>query len=236
MSAITDPRTTASAFPGLPDTNVPFVKMSGSGNDFVVIDNRSCHVPNQVVARFAVRAGIAPGECRFETEVGLVHAIVSASVVDPVVRIEIVVGGESHVVSSVQVGVPHVVLIVPDADGFGDTTTFVAFGRAVRNHPAFAPDGTNVNVIHRIDAHTLRTRTYERGVESETLACGTGAIASAIVGVARGLVEHPVTMMASSGRPLRVDFALEGDRVMGVHRGGEARFIATGVLDPEGWQ
>ena len=78
-------------------------------------------------------------------------------------------------------------------------------------------------------------RTYERGVEAETLACGTGAVASALAAVSLGLVEQPVSVIVSSGETLTVAFDTAGDRFTAIRLGGQARFVATGVLDPEGF-
>ncbi len=103
----------------------------------------------------------------------------------------------------------------------------------MRHHPAFAPAGTNFNAIVVADRQTLRMRTYERGVEDETLACGTGAVASAIVATANGLVAPPVTVITRSGLPLIVDFRLDGDRASGVTLAGQARVVASGTLWPE---
>ena len=132
--------------------------------------------------------------------------------------------------SAIQVGVPHAVAIVPDADRFPDGMSFNAFGRATRLHEAFAPAGTNVNIITVRDRNTIRMRTYERGVEDETLACGTGAIASAIVAANLGLVDPPVNVIVSSGRRLRVHFALNGDQASDVLLEGQAHIIADGVI------
>lgn len=159
----------------------------------------------------------------------------------------------------ITVGVPHVVTIVSDiADPYRlgrnatsqradvmahdelptvppDDPAFVAVGRAIRHDPAFAPAGTNVNAIQVLDGHTLRMRTYERGVEDETLACGSGAVASACVALARGLVAPPVTVVTRSGLPL--DVACDWDpttrRATNVTLTGEARVVAAGVIGPE---
>ncbi len=273
-------------------TPIPFAKMSGSGNDFIVIDNRAGIVPpEQVVtftravcrrrlslgadgvvliesphagddahfrwrylnadgsegdlcgngamcgARFAVLHGIAPAACRFQTPSGLVEALVEeasarvriaiADTSDVRRDIELNTGGRPHCLHSVNTGVPHAVLVVENADAIGD---FVELGRAVRFHDAFAPLGTNVNIVSIRGGQTLRMRTYERGVEGETLACGTGAVASAVIATALGLVRPPVQVITSSGRPLDVDFAWNGARATEVTLTGEARLIAEGEI------
>lgn len=76
-------------------------------------------------------------------------------------------------------------------------------------------------------------RTYERGVEDETLACGSGSIASAIVLTALGLAAPPATVITSSGRPLFPDFAWDGKAAREVRLGGEARIVSTGEIQPD---
>mgnify|MGYP003411338253 CR=1 FL=1 len=78
-------------------------------------------------------------------------------------------------------------------------------GRGIRRHKAFAPRGTNVNFAQPVGG-ALRVRTYERGVEGETLACGTGAVASAILAGIRGLATPPVTVLTSGGETLVIHF------------------------------
>ncbi len=288
--------------PHLPETSVPFAKMNGSGNDFIVIDNRSglideaalpafaravcrrrlglgadgivtieepapgsdvdfrwryinadgsegemCGNGAMCAARFAARQRIAPARCRFATPSGVVEAEVVDAERRPEVRLAMVDPSPIRpglnlddapnvtLFDYVRVGVPHVVAMAPDVDAFADAGRFAAWGRAIRQHPGLAPEGANVNLIHRVGPDTIRMRTYERGVEAETLACGTGAVASALVAVSRGLVEQPVTVITSSGRPLLVSWEGEGDVVRNVRLSGEARFVAMGVLDPEGF-
>jgi diaminopimelate epimerase len=109
-------------------------------------------------------------------------------------------------ISFVNTGVPHAVLFVPDAD-----KVFVSgLGRALRFHKAFGPKGTNVNFVEKLGPQTLRVRTYERGVEGETLACGTGVVASAIAAVLHGVVKLPVYCMVAGGDRLEVNFVKTG--------------------------
>lgn len=95
--------------------------------------------------------------------------------------------------------VPHAVFfMMPD-----DVETL---GREIRFHPYFAPEGTNVNFVTPLDHHSLRLRTYERGVERETLACGTGAIASALAAHKEHGLSSPITVYVQSGESLAVSF------------------------------
>lgn len=280
---------------------VPFTKMTGSGNDFVVIDNRAGVLTAETIApftravcrrgvalgadgvvligevapgdppadfrwryfnadgsegelcgngamcgaRFAVLNGIAPAACRFLTLDGPIAAQVSAdglvriAMADPVPfrpPVALDAAGRSLALTSLRAGVPHAVAVVDDADAFANAADFATMGAALRHHPYFAPDGTNINIVHVMDGHTLRMRTYERGVEAETLACGTGAVASAVIAAGQGLVSPPVTVITSSGRPLRVAFTRSDGHVRNVALGGEARVVATGELWPEAWE
>jgi diaminopimelate epimerase len=278
---------------------IPFWKMSGSGNDFVVIDNRDgiiragdssdftravcrhrvsvgadgvvlvsasdepgvhfdwryinadgsdgemCGNGAMCGARFAVMNGIAPHDCTFRTESGLVHARVAPDPASPRVRIAVddpgpltrdislVSAGRALTMHAILVGVPHAVTIVPDVEVFAPGNELIPIGRDVRHHPVFAPAGTNLNVIAIKDRKTLRMRTYERGVEDETLACGTGSIASAIVATALDSADPPVDVITSSGRILRVDFRWHDNRASEVSLEGEARVIMRGEIEPE---
>ena len=116
-------------------------------------------------------------------------------------------------VAFVKVGVPHLVVEVPDA-GAVDLNVL---GPVLRAHPELGAEGANVDVAQVIGADRVRLRTFERGVEGETLACGTGAAATAIALVARGRVTAPVTLDVESGDALTVRFAAD--------EGGAARAV-----------
>ncbi len=102
----------------------------------------------------------------------------------------------------VNTGVPHAVIFVDDLAGVDLPGT----GAAVRYHDLFRPRGTNVDWVEVTGRRAIRMRTYERGVEGETLSCGTGTVACAVIGFALGRIESPVTVMAASGETLTVDF------------------------------
>ena len=102
---------------------------------------------------------------------------------------------------------PHTVIFVNDiekADVFN-------LGRMVRHSREFLPAGTNVDFVQKKDGHTIYVRTYERGVEDETLACGTGVIAGAIIAGLKGLVTPPVNCITSGGYTLKVNYTLNAD-------------------------
>ena len=129
----------------------------------------------------------------------------------------------------INTGVPHVVVSI---EGLQDHPV-VAQGRAIRCHPKFAPEGTNANFIRVLENDRLEIRTYERGVEDETLACGTGAIASALVSSARGLVKPPVTVRTRGGEDLIIHFKMDGNAFTQVYLEGNTSLIYKARLQEE---
>ncbi|MBM2815076.1 MAG: diaminopimelate epimerase [Ignavibacteria bacterium] len=108
------------------------------------------------------------------------------------------------------------------------------FGSMVRFHEVFKPSGVNVNFIRVEDSSTIFLRTYERGVEDETGACGTGAISSAISAALMGQVLFPVTIIPTSGIPLQVDiFGNFPDKIEGITLSGSAEFIGEDEVEIE---
>lgn len=126
------------------------------------------------------------------------------------------------------VGVEHVVTRVADLEGFD----LPARGREQRFHPAIAPKGANANFVAAptTPGGPWSIRTYERGVEAETLACGTGTVAAAVALSALGEAELPMTFASRSGRELFVRATIRGGRATDVWLRGEARLVFTGTL------
>jgi diaminopimelate epimerase len=271
---------------------IPFYKMSGCGNDFIIIDNRTCQVPvdelpvfasrvcqrkmsvgadglilvesseradfkwrffnadgsvaemcgngARCVARFAVLRSIAGPQMTFETLAGMISATVlndqvRIQMTDPfdlVAQADLVSGNRNLVYSSINTGVPHVVMEVDDLE----TVDVVALGRQIRHHPGFAPAGTNVNFIARLDDRLWGIRTYERGVEDETLACGTGVTAAALTLAARYGLLSPVCLKTRSNGLLTIHFTQNGGKFSPVYMEGDARVVYQGQLWPEAWQ
>jgi diaminopimelate epimerase len=106
-------------------------------------------------------------------------------------------------------------------------------GRALRYHPRFAPAGTNADFIDLVGPGLIELRTYERGVEDETLACGTGAIASALVAAARGMVESPVSVKTTGGDLLKIHFQRAGESFRLVWLEGATAIACEGRLHEE---
>jgi diaminopimelate epimerase len=119
-----------------------------------------------------------------------------------------------------------------DATADIETVPVVELGRALRFHERFAPAGANVNFVMPAPdrPNTFIIRTYERGVEDETLACGTGCIAAAVTLAHREQATAPVRLITRSGVPLSVRFALSPEGARGVELEGEARVVFTGEL------
>jgi diaminopimelate epimerase len=136
---------------------------------------------------------------------------------------------EGHAINT---GVPHFVYFVQDTS----TAEVIGLGHQIRNHEAFMPAGTNVDFVEVVDQRTIRIRTYERGVEDETLACGSGAIAAALIASLVHKVEPPVTVMPLSGSPLTVSFKVDGPRFTNLTLTGEARTVYEGFMHSDAWE
>jgi diaminopimelate epimerase len=120
-------------------------------------------------------------------------------------------------IGSAVAGVPHLVVLVDDVD----TVDVAAVGAPLRRDPRLGPEGANVNFV----SPSGRMRTFERGVEGETLACGTGAVATAALLVAWGLATPPVALTTRSGSVLTVRFGQSTASLC-----GEGRLVFTGQL------
>lgn len=133
--------------------------------------------------------------------------------------------GQELTVDAVQVGVPHCVVRISGLDE-ADDERLIRIGRSLRHHEQF-PNGVNVNFVEQRQDGMVRQRTYERGVENLTKACGTGATAIAAVLMTRGAIDPPVDLIADGGR-LRI--TVENNEYW---LAGDARLIATGIVTPE---
>ena len=270
---------------------IEFYKMSGSGNDFILIDNRHdelqvgdlidfvrtlcarqgsvgadglilieqstradfrwrffnadgsevemCGNGGRCAARFAFLKGIAPARMSFETVAGIIDAIVSGETVklrltDPrhlELHYELRTETGPLTVSSINTGVPHVVHFVDDLEKFDVFGT----GRLIRYHEHYQPAGTNANFVRVLDGHTIQVRTYERGVEAETLACGTGSVAAALVSAQKGLVASPVQVLVRSGERLKIYFEETAAGYGSVYLEGGAKVVYQGLLWEEAY-
>jgi diaminopimelate epimerase len=186
-------------------------------------------------ARLAFERGIAGETMRIETVAGEV----SAEIVDTdQVRIFMTeptdwqldgmldVGGRSLSYCAVNTGVPHVVMRTGDLKG----VDVAEVGAAVRYHRQFASTGTNVSFMQISPEEEIFMRTYERGVEGETLACGTGIVAAALIAARNGWVKLPVTVHPQSGDALSVDAQLTDEGATGVTLLGPAAHVFEGTI------
>jgi len=140
--------------------------------------------------------------------------------------IEIKMGQESLSASFINTGVAHTVIFKDDLNNIPVET----LGKSIRYHQMFAPNGTNVNFVKVEGKNKLSIRTYERGVEAETLACGTGSVAAAIVANLEGKIETPVEVLPKSGERLKVDFRYSGNKVTNVYLEGPATENSKGSV------
>jgi len=199
-----------------------------------------CGNGGRCAARYAYLKGIAGHSLTFETLAG----ILSAQVNEKRVKLEmtkphslkldepLVLEEKAYTVSSLNTGVPHAVLFINDVE----TIDVVRLGRAIRNHPHFAPAGTNANFVRLEKNSQLSIRTYERGVEDETLACGTGTVASALIAAFKGMVKSPVSVSTRGGEILTVHFEIAGKEVKGVFFEGDVHIIYEAEMWEEAWQ
>jgi diaminopimelate epimerase len=265
---------------------LPFWKMHGAGNDFILFDDRSGNIPisdpsrlmawadrrlgvgadgviliqpsesatfrmrffNQdggeaemcangarCVSRLAFDLGVAPREMQIETMAGrlgaeMVGEQVKLAMMEPhdwCLDGELELDGTAQGYASLNTGVPHVILECMDVA----SVDVVETGRALRYHDAFAPAGTNANFVEVCGPQSLRARTYERGVEAETLACGTGVVACALVEAKRSRVTAPIEVTCASGSILTVDFRLTAAGAENVTLLGPAQYVFEGVLE-----
>ena len=141
--------------------------------------------------------------------------------------IEIEVDGEPVPGFRVPFGVPHFVLPMPDGVA---RAPVASLGQRLRSDPVFGEAGTNVDFVHFLHRDRMNIRTYERGVEGETLACGTGVMASVAVGVAQGELELPVTALTRGGFRLEVSSWVGGHGEPRWGLNGDARLLVEGAL------
>lgn len=268
--------------------SLPFVKMSGAGNDFIIIDNlkvsnlkklaqKVCERTNGIgadgllvlgssqkadykmriinadgseaemcgngarcLAGYIARKHKIPKNKRFtiETLAGILEAEVDGEVANVHLSdpkdyqgdIEITVNEKKLHVAYIDTGVPHTIIFV---DKLEDINVKV-IGNIIRFHEKFQPKGTNVNFVEQLDNNYVNVRTYERGVEDETKACGTGSVASGIITYLKAnptikkKSKAAVRVKTKSGEILKISFDLKDDVVNNVWLKGSAKFIAEG--------
>ena len=199
----------------------------------------TCGNGARCISRFAYLNGIVSEKMRFLTNAGVYESEVVGDNVkvrmsqptDIRLNVPLQLKDGVHTVGFANSGVPHVVFFVDDLDG----TDVFDMGQQTRYHADFTPAGTNANFIRIQSSERLDIRTYERGVEGETLACGTGSIASAIVSAALGKVTSPVSVKTASGVVLKIHFDMSDGEPKNVYLEGDARVIYAGELTQDAW-
>ncbi len=177
------------------------------------------------LAEFAFEKKITKSRFSVETPAGRIGAevcgnIVKAKLIDPTdlkLNFEVDVNGKKELLNFINTGVPHVVKVVDRVEHFD----LSSLAPAVRYHAYFAPRGTNVNFISIKSDKSIDVRTYERGVEGETLACGTGSAASALVAASLKSLKSPVLVHTRGGEALKVYFLKNGSQFKEVYLEGE---------------
>jgi diaminopimelate epimerase len=276
--------------------SIEFMKMSGAGNDFVVLDNRNdmivdpysfarhvcdrrkgigadglllleasskadflmryynsdgsyggmCGNGGRCISRYAfIKQIVDRPEIRFEA---LEH-IYSASILNDGVKLKMKDPTDFqigqmltlprtrilyHFVNS---GSPHCVVFLDENNQLGSTLDEIdvyGIGREIRGHEHFSPEGTNVNFVEKKGISEFFVRTYERGVEAETLACGTGSVAVALISNHVKKSASPVTLHVRSGELLAVGFDRTSDgHYRDVSLSGSAHIVFSGVVKYE---
>jgi diaminopimelate epimerase len=200
-----------------------------------------CANGTRCAARYAARHGLsADSDPVLETGWGAIRAHVDGENVTldlpavdaPQDPIPISGRGLPPTAIPMAVGVPHLVVFVR-----GDLAKLAIdrYGPPLRHHPAL-PDGANANFVRASGGNRIEVRTYERGVEGETLSCGSGVVAAAIVAGRQGLAASPVVCGTKSGVDLTVEFQDGGDSISGVRLSGDAREVYAGKLAEEAWK
>jgi diaminopimelate epimerase len=209
-----------------------YYNSDGSRADF-------CANGTRCAARFAFMNVIASKRMTIETDAGVVGAEVSdggavtLSLPSPhSFRADrpVTVGDQVIYGSSLMVGVPHYVVFLR-RDLWAQNIE--AVGRAIRTHRELAPEGANVNFVVIKDWHSIEVRTYERGVEGETLSCGSGVVASVTASALFGKVKSPVAVLTRSGITLEVSLELREGTISEVRLKGDARLIYRASVTPE---
>lgn len=213
---------------GLAEWGWEFYNSDGSQADM-------CGNGARCFARYIQRITGAKERTSFETGAGVIKAVFDG----PLVTINLtepkdlrlaeavpLANGPAQI-HSLNTGVPHAVMFVPDAD----QAMVQQLGAEIRYHKRFAPKGTNVNFVQLRGPNSIRVRTYERGVEGETLACGTGVTASALLSARLHNFTSPVQVQVQGGDLLEVRFERDGDAFKNVMLKGPADFVFDGQIE-----
>ncbi|MDO8536574.1 MAG: diaminopimelate epimerase [Candidatus Omnitrophota bacterium] len=196
-----------------------------------------CGNGSRCIALYAYAKKIAPADMKIETKAGVLNAnvhgqSVKVKLTDPKEiqwNLCLMINECPYRVDVANTGVPHVIHFVDDIK----SVDVKKLGPKMRYHEEFSPHGANVDFVKIVDKNNniIAVRTYERGVEDETLACGTGAVASAIISAESEKLASPVTVETSSGEVLKVYFESEGGNFKNVYLEGKAKLVYEGEIE-----
>jgi len=230
---------------GIGADGVLLVEPAGNGADFRMRyynadggEAEMCGNGARCFARYAARlsGGASSSAIAFETLAGIIHARLCASDLVELVMSEphdhapetrLMMKGTDVPVHFINTGVPHAVVFVDDLEG----SDVRGMGAAIRFHEHFAPKGTNANFVEVTAPGRLAIRTYERGVEDETLACGTGVVACALIHHLASGVPSPIQVRVRGGDTLEVAFQTSpAGGFRNITLTGPADFVFDGTL------
>jgi len=192
-----------------------------------------CGNGSRCIALYAKNNKIASSSMLIDTKAGLLSVKAGSSSVkinmtepkDMKLGIKLNLMNKNYKLHYIDTGVPHVICFVSNVEEID----LIPLGRGIRNHKFFAPEGTNVNIVYPKSKTSIQVRTYERGVEHETLACGTGSVAAAVIsGIVKGITP-PVTVRTKGG-DLKIYFTLKNDIIGNVFLEGEAKEVFKGQI------
>jgi diaminopimelate epimerase len=186
-------------------------------------------------ARYVQKTAAMNRDFNFETAAGIIAASFNGDLVtvnlttpkDLRLNQSVPLASGAATIHSLNTGVPHAVLYVPDAD----KAMVLQLGPEIRRHAHFGPRGTNVNFVQVLGPNHIRVRTFERGVEGETLACGTGVSASALISARVHSFTSPVKVQVQGGDQLVVSFTESNGAFDNVRLTGPADFVFTGRIE-----
>ena len=267
-------------------TKIKFTKAVATGNDFIIVDNRSSDIKMQLsalskkmcerkrsigadgllvieaskkadfkmrifnpdgseaemcgngsrcVAMYAAAKKITKSDMTIETLAGILNATVKGDAIK--VRLTepkeikwnlcLMINKCPYHLNFVDTGVPHVVHFVDDLD----KVDVKNLGAHIRGHSEFSPEGTNADFVKVVSKNNIKIRTYERGVEDETLACGTGAVASAIIAAESEKMSSPITVETRGGEKLKVYFEMIKGEFKNVYLEGTGQLLYEGEMN-----
>ncbi len=264
---------------------IHFRKMSGAGNDFILIDNRQYNLNNieklvrkwcqrrtgigadglilieeseksdfaisyfnadggeaalcgngtRCAAMEGYRLKLANKKMQIQTKAGIIECEIidkeNVKIAMPIptnlrLNLMVMINQDKQIVNFVNIGVPHTILFYDDIEKI----PLLKIAPILRHHSLWGDDGANVNIAQIINKQTIKIRTYERGVENETLACGTGATATAYIANILKLVTPPIYIKTASNETLTIHFLNEKENIEKLYLEGPTKTIYEGII------